>query len=103
VYRVDVPGKEEAVFGVAIAKGKGADKYIMDYIDFGDVKIDGPSSLRGPGLGEQGVSPLCPLPHRHQLPGPQHDGSKQLHVHHERAGAIKESLTETVTPVSEKK
>jgi hypothetical protein len=38
VYRVDIPGKEEAVFGVAIAKGKGADKYIMDYIDFGDVK-----------------------------------------------------------------
>ncbi len=38
VYRVDVPGKEEAVFGVAISKGKGADKYVMDYIDFGDVK-----------------------------------------------------------------
>jgi hypothetical protein len=38
VYRVDIPGKEEAVFGVAIVKGKGADKYIMDYIDFGDVK-----------------------------------------------------------------
>jgi hypothetical protein len=38
VYRVDVPGKEEAVFGVAISKGKGADKYIMDYIDFADVK-----------------------------------------------------------------
>ena len=38
VYRVDIPGKEEAVFGVAIAKGKGADKYIMDYIDFGDIK-----------------------------------------------------------------
>lgn len=38
VYRVDIPGKEEAVFGVAITKGKGADKYIMDYIDFGDVK-----------------------------------------------------------------
>jgi hypothetical protein len=38
VYRVDIPGKEEAVFGVAIAKGKGADKYVMDYIDFGDIK-----------------------------------------------------------------
>ena len=38
VYRVDIPGKEEAVFGVAITKGKGADKYIMDYIDFGDIK-----------------------------------------------------------------
>ena len=38
VYRVDIPGKEEAIFGVAITKGKGADKYIMDYIDFGDIK-----------------------------------------------------------------
>jgi hypothetical protein len=38
VYRIDIPGKEEAVFGVAITKGKGADKYVMDYIDFGDVK-----------------------------------------------------------------
>lgn len=38
VYCVDIPGKEEAVYGVAISKGKGADKYIMDYIDFGDVK-----------------------------------------------------------------
>jgi hypothetical protein len=38
VYRVDIPGKEETVFGVAMTKGKGADKYIMDYIDFGDIK-----------------------------------------------------------------
>ena len=38
VYRVDIPGKDEAVFGVAIAKGKGADKYVMDYIDFADIK-----------------------------------------------------------------
>jgi hypothetical protein len=38
VYRIDVPGKEEAVFGVGLAKGEGADKYIMDYIDFGDIK-----------------------------------------------------------------
>ena len=38
VYRVDLPGKEEAVFGVAITKGEGADKYIMDRIDFADVK-----------------------------------------------------------------
>lgn len=40
VYRVDVPGKKESVFGVAM---KGADKYmddqyIMSVIDFKDVK-----------------------------------------------------------------
>jgi hypothetical protein len=38
VYSVDLPGKEETVYGVAITKGKGADKYVMDYIDFGDIK-----------------------------------------------------------------
>jgi len=38
VYRIDIPGKEETVFGVAITKGKGADKYVMDNIDFADVK-----------------------------------------------------------------
>jgi len=38
VYRIDIPGKEESVFGVALTKGKGADKYIMDYIDFADIK-----------------------------------------------------------------
>lgn len=42
VYRVDVPGKEESVFGVAM-KGTGDqkymdDKYIMNEIDFRDVK-----------------------------------------------------------------
>ncbi|MDP2821114.1 MAG: hypothetical protein Q8O52_00325 [Sulfuritalea sp.] len=42
VYRLDVPGKKEAVFGVAM-KGAGDakymdDKYIMGVIDFGDIK-----------------------------------------------------------------
>ncbi len=38
VYRIDIPGKDETVFGVGIAKGKGADKLIMGFIDFGEVK-----------------------------------------------------------------
>jgi hypothetical protein len=42
VYRVDVPGKKEVVFGVAM-KGEGKDKimddkFIMSEIDFKDVK-----------------------------------------------------------------
>lgn len=42
VYRVDIPGKQESVFGVAIA-GKSAtsdesDQFIMSVIDFGAVK-----------------------------------------------------------------
>ncbi len=42
VYRIDIPGKPETVFGVAM-KGQGDnksmdDKYIMDQIDFKDIK-----------------------------------------------------------------
>jgi hypothetical protein len=38
VYRVDVPGKEESVIGVAIADGSGADAAIMKVIDLGELK-----------------------------------------------------------------
>ncbi len=43
VYRVDIPGKEESVFGVAMAGTSEAnkfmdDKYIMSEIDFRDIK-----------------------------------------------------------------
>ena len=38
VYRVDVPGKKESVFGVALAEGKGADAVIMKVIDKGELK-----------------------------------------------------------------
>ncbi len=38
VYRVDVPGKKESVFGVGITEGKGADTAIMTIIDKGDMK-----------------------------------------------------------------
>jgi len=43
VYRVDVPGKEESVFGVSMDGKKGAgtmqdDTYLMSQIDFGTVK-----------------------------------------------------------------
>jgi hypothetical protein len=33
VYRVDLPGKNESVFGVAISEGDGADAAIMKVID----------------------------------------------------------------------
>lgn len=40
VYRVDIPGKKESVFGVALKGGDKYmdDKYIMDMIDFRDIK-----------------------------------------------------------------
>ena len=38
VYRVDVPGKQESVIGVAISEGEGADVAIMKVIDVGELK-----------------------------------------------------------------
>lgn len=38
VYRVDVPGKQESVIGVAISEGSGADAAIMKVIDMGALK-----------------------------------------------------------------
>jgi hypothetical protein len=38
VYRVDLPNKNESVFGVAITEGDGADKTIMPVIDLADPK-----------------------------------------------------------------
>jgi hypothetical protein len=38
VYRVDLPGKKESVFGVAIAEGEGADAAIMKVIDIAELK-----------------------------------------------------------------
>lgn len=37
VYRIDIPGKEESVFGVAILEGKGADKTVMAATDTADL------------------------------------------------------------------
>ena len=34
VYRVDIPGKEESVFGVRMTEGCSADRFIMGHIDF---------------------------------------------------------------------
>lgn len=38
VYRIDLPGKEESVFGVAISDGAGADQTVMTVVDFGETK-----------------------------------------------------------------
>ncbi len=38
VYRVDIPGKKESVFGVALSEGDGADAVIMKVIDIGELK-----------------------------------------------------------------
>lgn len=38
VYRIDIPGKEETVFGVGFSEGHGADKTVMSTIDTGELK-----------------------------------------------------------------
>ena len=38
VYRVDIPGKDETVFGVAIKEGDGADQTVMATTDTGPLK-----------------------------------------------------------------
>ncbi len=38
VYRIDIPGKEEVLFGVAITSGKGGDKTVMNVVDASDLK-----------------------------------------------------------------
>lgn len=41
VYRVDIPGGKETVFGVHMTEDCSGDKYIMDRIDFKDVRSTG--------------------------------------------------------------
>jgi hypothetical protein len=38
VYRIDVPGSEETVFGVALTQGCGGDAFIMKEIDFKPIR-----------------------------------------------------------------
>ena len=38
IYRIDIPGKDEVVFGVSIKEGRGSDQRIMERIDFAELK-----------------------------------------------------------------
>jgi len=38
VYRIDLPGKQETVFGVAMTRGCSSDEFIMQKIDFSKIK-----------------------------------------------------------------
>ncbi|HEC18408.1 MAG TPA: hypothetical protein ENI97_03610 [Gammaproteobacteria bacterium] len=38
VYRIDVPGKDESVFGVHLTDGCSSDKFIMGHIDFKPIR-----------------------------------------------------------------
>ena len=38
VYRIDIPGKQQSVFGVAMTRDMSSDKTIMDEVDFKDIR-----------------------------------------------------------------
>ena len=97
VYRIDVPGKDEAVFGVAITKGKGADKYIIDYIDFGDVKSTAHLPYEILVSGNKVYHLYARFRIAISFPDLSMMGSNSFMSIMSAPGAIKESLTETVT------
>jgi hypothetical protein len=101
VYRIDIPGKEEAVFGVAITKGKGADKYIMDYIDFGDIKSTAHLPYEILVSGNKVYHLYARFRIAIDFPDLSMMGSNSFMSIMSAPGAIKDALTETV--VSEKK
>jgi hypothetical protein len=103
VYRIDVPGKEEAVFGVAIARGKGADNYIMDYIDFADVKSTAHLPYEILVSGNKVYHLFAKFRIAISFPDLSMMGSNSFMSIMSAPGAIKDAFTETVTPAAEKK
>ena len=103
VYRVDVPGKEESVFGVAITKGKGADKYIMDYIDFGDIKSTAHLPYEILVSGNNVYHLYARFRIAISFPDLSMMGSNSCMSIMSAPGAIKDSLTTAVTTEGEKK
>lgn len=103
VYRVDIPGKEEAVYGVAIAKGKGADKYVMDYIDFGDVKSTAHLPYEILVSGNKVYHLYARFRIAISFPDLSMMGSNSFMSIMSAPGAIKDALTETVSMNKEKK
>ena len=41
VYRIDVPGTQDTVFGVALSEGCGGDAHVMKEIDFKPLRSTG--------------------------------------------------------------
>jgi len=103
VYRVDIPGKEEAVFGVAITKGKGADKYVMDYIDFADVKSTAHLPYEILVSGDKIYSLYAKFRIAISFPDLSMMGSNSFMSIMSAPDAIKDALMATVTTDKEKK
>ncbi len=103
VYRIDIPGKEESVFGVAISQGKGADKYIMDYIDFADVKSTAHLPYEVLVSGNKVYHLYAKFRIAISFPDLSMMGRNSFMSIMSAPGAIKDALTDTVKPVAAKK
>jgi hypothetical protein len=103
VYRVDIPGKEESVFGVGMTKGEGADKYIMDYIDFAGVKSTAHLPYELLVSGNKVYHLFARFRIAVSFPDLSMMGSNSFMSIMSAPGAIKEALTQTVTRDKEKK
>jgi hypothetical protein len=103
VYSVDIPGKDESVYGVAITKGKGGDKYIMDYIDFGDVKSTAHLPYEILVSGNKVYHLYARFRIAISFPDLSMMGSNSFMSIMSAPGAIKDALKETVTTDKEKK
>ncbi|MCK9418677.1 MAG: hypothetical protein M0R70_04770 [Nitrospirae bacterium] len=103
VYCVDIPGKEEAVYGVAMSKGKGADKYIMDYIDFGDVKSTAHLPYEILVSGNKVYHLFARFRIAISFPDLSMMGNNSFMSIMSAPGAIKDALTEVVSRDKEKK
>ncbi len=102
VYRIDIPGKEESLFGVAIAQGKGADKYIMDYIDFGDLKSTAHLPYEVLVSGNKVYHLFARFRIAIDFPDLSMMGSNSFMSIMSAPGAIKDSLMETVSGPNKK-
>jgi len=102
VYRIDVPGKEEAVFGVAIAQGNGADKYVMDYIDFGDIRSTAHLPYEILVSGNKVYHLFARFRIAVDFPDLSMMGSNSFMSIMSAPGAIKDSLTKTIIPGEKK-
>jgi hypothetical protein len=102
VYRIDIPGKNEAVFGVAITKGEGADKYVMDRIDFGDIKSTAHLPYEILVSGNKVYHLYARFRIAIDFPDLSMMGSNSFMSIMSAPGAIKDSLTETVAGSKEK-
>jgi hypothetical protein len=103
VYRIDLPGKEEAVFGVAITTGKGADKHVMDSIDTADVRSTAHLPYEILVSGNTVYHLYAKFRIAIDFPDLSMMGSNSFMSIMSAPNAIKDSLEATVTSSSEKK